>query len=89
MRAKQSPNFLTSLLNSNSTTGLESELPWSKDVIWQEYLKSYQKGEYNLRRDLLGLARMYFSGGISLPLPNAVSSSMTIYPCQQKTTSCM
>lgn len=55
-----------SLINQNTTVGLESELPWSKDKIFQEYLTSYQKGEYQIKRSLLGLARMYFSGGIKL-----------------------
>lgn len=64
-----------SLINQNTTQGLESGLPWSKQNIWQEYLASYQKGEYQVKRSLLGLARMYFSGGIS-PYPGG-SPGMT------------
>jgi len=46
------------------TDGLESEVPWKKDLLFQEYLKSYTEGEYKLTETISGLKRMYFSGGI-------------------------
>ena len=55
-------------INSGTTAGLESNLPWSKQAIWQEYLKSYQQGEYKLQDTLFGLKRMYWSGGIIINL---------------------
>ncbi len=61
---KTSNDAYSSYINKGSTKGLESELPWSKQKIWQDYLVSYQKGEYNLKSDLFGLKRMYFSGGM-------------------------
>ncbi len=59
-------NPYVSLINSQTTQGLESQVPWQKDKIFQEYLNSYSKGEYNLKRSLLGMARMYVSGGIQV-----------------------
>ncbi len=61
---KTSNDAYSSYINKGSTKGLESTLPWSKQQIWQDYLVSYQKGEYNLKSDLFGLKRMYFSGGM-------------------------
>ncbi len=59
-------NPYASYINSGTTKGLESELPWEKQAIWQEYLKSYQEGEYKLQDTIFGLKRMYFSGGMEL-----------------------
>ncbi len=57
-------NPYASYINSGTTAGLESSLSWSKQALWQEYLKSYQQGEYKLKDTLFGLKRMYWSGGI-------------------------
>ncbi|MDI6758693.1 MAG: GNAT family N-acetyltransferase, partial [Candidatus Omnitrophota bacterium] len=54
--------------------GLESEVPWSKQALWQEYLESFQKGEYKLTDTIFGLKRMYFSGGIEFFTGNGASS---------------
>lgn len=53
-------------INSGKTDGLESELPWSRDAVWQEYVQSYSKGEYKIKANLGGLNRMYFSGGVDI-----------------------
>jgi len=52
-------------INKGYVDGLESDLPWSKQNIWKEYVESYQNGEYKLQDSLSGLKRMYFSGGIT------------------------
>ncbi len=64
------PSPYAPYINSGTTAGLESEVPWKKQAIWQEYLKSYQQGEYKLQDTLFGLKRMYFSGGIIIELGN-------------------
>jgi len=68
-------NPYSSIINTNNTTGLESQYPWSKDKIWQDYVKSYKKGEYKIKKKFFGLNRMYFSGGI---MPYVTSSSITV-----------
>ena len=65
-------------INSGITQGLESELPWKKQAIWQQYLKSYQEGEYKLQDTLFGLKRMYWSGGVILNLGKSSSPLTTV-----------
>lgn len=75
----QSP--YASYLNSGTTEGLESTLPWAKQAIWQEYLKSYTDGEYKLQDTLFGLKRIYWSGGVMFNLGGTgASSPITIIP---------
>lgn len=75
-------NPYSKYINSGTTTGLESALPWEKQAIWQDYLKSYQEGEYKLQDTIFGLKRMYFSGGILFDTSNfpIVSSPLTSNP---------
>lgn len=61
---KSSASAFALSINRGYTNGLESELPWSKQKIWQEYVNSYQKSEYRLQDTVFGLRRMYWSGGI-------------------------
>lgn len=62
-RAGMSPE-----IDSGNLTGLESEQPWSKDVYFQEYERSFEQGEYRKQRsvpDRDGITiRQYFSGGV-------------------------
>ncbi|MDP1853646.1 MAG: hypothetical protein Q8L26_05545 [Candidatus Omnitrophota bacterium] len=65
---KSSASVFALSINRGYTNGLESELPWAKQKIWQEYVDSYQKSEYKLQDTLFGLRRMYWSGGIVMDL---------------------
>lgn len=65
-RTHEPTNPYVQAIDQGWLKGLESEFPWSKDAIWQEYLASFQKGEYQLKEKLAGLNRMYTSGGILL-----------------------
>ncbi len=69
-------------INQDYTKNLESKFPWSKDALYQEYLKSYQSGEYNVQAKLEGLKRMYVSGGIS-GLPKITTSPLDTAPPQR------
>lgn len=64
-------------INKGSINGLESQLPWERQQIWQEYLKSYKQGEYKIQDTIFGLKRMYFSGGVLFDL-GAESFPLTI-----------
>ena len=64
-------------INKGYLKGLESRLPWEKQQIWQEYLKSYSQGEYKIQDTVFGLKRMYFSGGVIFDL-GAASMPLTI-----------
>ncbi len=78
-----SNNPYSSYINSGTTAGLESSNPWSKDALFQEYLKSYAQGEYKIKDTIFGLKRMYFSGGILFSLktdPNTGASPLKIKP---------
>ncbi len=66
----------SSIINKGNTAGLESQLPWSKDKLFQQYLSSYKKGEYRIKQKFFGLNRMYFSGGIVFG--QGVSSAISI-----------
>ncbi|TBR17456.1 hypothetical protein EPO66_02685, partial [bacterium] len=61
---KTSEDIFSPVINKGDTNGLESQIPWSKQEIWQEYLRSYNNGEYKIKDSLYGLSRMYFSGGV-------------------------
>lgn len=63
-RHRASNSVYSFCIDKGYLKGLESELPWSKQALWQEYLESYQKGEYKAKEKLAGLNRMYVSGGI-------------------------
>ncbi|TAN62923.1 HD domain-containing protein, partial [bacterium] len=67
-QTRESKNPYAQAIGQSWLKGLESEFPWSKDAIWQEYLASFQKGEYQLKEKLAGLNRMYTSGGILINL---------------------
>jgi hypothetical protein len=64
-RIKAASNPYSCAINKGGTEGLESELPWSKQAIWQDYLRSYRDGEYKLKDTIFGSRRMYFSGGMT------------------------
>ncbi|MEK6733435.1 MAG: hypothetical protein AABY55_07395, partial [Candidatus Omnitrophota bacterium] len=68
-------NPYTPYINSGITAGLESSAPWSKDALFQEYLKSYTQGEYSIKDTIFGLKRMYFSGGIVMAFGDTANSS--------------
>jgi hypothetical protein len=76
---KTSSSVYSLSINKGYTKGLESSVPWEKQQIWQDYLSSYNKGEYNIQDTILGLKRMYWSGGMELSgiaeVLNIVSSS--------------
>ncbi len=70
-------------IDKGDIKGLESQLPWSKQAIWQEYLQSYNNGEYKVKGALSGLSRMYFSGGVKFNLGPGASSPLKIIPEDQ------
>ncbi|MEW6101708.1 MAG: hypothetical protein AB1481_05380 [Candidatus Omnitrophota bacterium] len=64
------------LIDSHDLTNLTSKEPWSKNIYFQEYQKSFKEGEYNIQQPVSTPygqnIRSYFSGGISgiaPPLP--------------------
>ncbi|MFA5345689.1 MAG: tetratricopeptide repeat protein [Candidatus Omnitrophota bacterium] len=67
-RHKNTNSSYAQAINKGYLKGLESQLPWEKQQIWQEYLKSYNQGEYKIQDTILGLKRMYFSGGVLFDL---------------------
>ncbi|MDD5431601.1 MAG: hypothetical protein PHO70_01240 [Candidatus Omnitrophica bacterium] len=66
-----------SLIDRKNLDGLVSKEPWSKDTYFNEYVKSFKDGEYNLKEAVNTVygqvIRTYFSGGIdlaaTLPIP--------------------
>ncbi len=68
-------NQYSQRINTRNLTGLTSEKPWSKTKYFKDYLKSTQKGEYNVQEiintaDYSQVIRQYFSGGIVMPVAN-------------------
>ena len=66
----QSPeNSFINLIDSKNLTNLASKEPWSKTYYFNEYKKSFEKGEYNLKENITTptgqVIRSYVSGGIS------------------------
>ena len=49
LHASRNTNPYDPYINSGTTAGLESQVPWEKQALWQEYLKSYKEGEYKLQ----------------------------------------
>lgn len=54
-------------IDSNNLEGLTSKEPWSKSFYFNEYKKSFEKGEYNLKEQVSTISgqviRSYVSGG--------------------------
>jgi pyruvate, orthophosphate dikinase len=72
------------LINSGNLNGLTSQQVWSKTTYFQEYKKSFAKGEYNLKEQVNAafgpVIRSYFSGGIAmqdLKMPGQNAPSLT------------
>ena len=57
----------SSLIDTNNLSGLVSQEPWSKSAYFNEYKKSFQEGEYNLKEPVYSpvgqVLRAYVSGG--------------------------
>ncbi|HDZ77244.1 MAG TPA: hypothetical protein ENH41_04080, partial [Candidatus Omnitrophica bacterium] len=71
---RSSGSVFSLCIDRGYTNGLESQLPWSKQKIWQEYVNSYQNGEYKIKDTIFDLKRMYFSGGIIFNFETASSA---------------
>lgn len=74
------------LIDKRNLEGLTSKEKWSKNTIFQEYKKSFQQGEYNIKEPVSTSSgqtiRSYFSGGIvpvismpPMPGPGEIASS--------------
>ncbi len=63
------PSFIL-LINSQNLTNLISKEHWSKTTYFNEYKKSFAKGEYNIKEPVYTptgqVIRSYFSGGIKI-----------------------
>jgi len=61
-------NSYANRIDSGNLTNLTSKEAWSKDYYFNEYKKSFQEGEYNLKEQIITptgqLIRSYVSGGI-------------------------
>src|SRR3990167_2739051 len=70
----QSPdNSYTNCIDSGNLTNLTSEEAWNKDYDFNEYKKSFQQGEYNLKEQITTptgqVIRSYVSGGADITGP--------------------
>jgi len=70
----QSPdNSYTNRIDSGNLTNLTSKEAWSKDYYFNEYKKSFQQGEYNLKEQITTptgqVIRSYVSGGADITGP--------------------
>lgn len=58
------------LIDSQNLEGLTSKEPWSKSFYFNEYKKSFENGEYNLKEQVSTISgqviRSYVSGGMNL-----------------------
>ncbi len=64
-----SENSYVKLIDSGDLTNLTSKDSWFKTYYFNEYKKSFEKGEYNLKEDIYTptgqVIRSYVSGGVS------------------------
>ena len=64
------PGQYSNLIDSHNLDNLTSKEPWSKDHYFNEYKKSFQQGEYNLKEQITTptgqLIRSYVSGGTDM-----------------------
>ncbi|HQQ06604.1 MAG TPA: HEAT repeat domain-containing protein, partial [Candidatus Omnitrophota bacterium] len=77
-------------IDSRDLSGLTSTTAWSKESYFNQYVQSFQKGEYNKQETVNGpsgmTVRQYFSGGILFKLQQGVdvidrnAPLMTILP---------
>ena len=71
------PGQYAQLIDSHNLNNLTSKQAWNKTHYFNEYKKSFEKGEYNLKEDIYTPAgqmiRSYVSGGM-----NMSSSAMTM-----------
>lgn len=69
------------LINTANLNGLTSQSTWTKTTYFQEYQKSFSKGEYNIKEQVNGLMgpviRTYFSGGI-LAMPEDIPTQIVV-----------
>ncbi|RJP27301.1 MAG: class I SAM-dependent methyltransferase [Candidatus Omnitrophota bacterium] len=65
-----SSSFYPALVDKGNLTGLTSEKAWDSAYYFNEYKKSFESGEYNLKEPVFTAygqsVRTYFSGGIAL-----------------------
>ncbi|MEK6563699.1 MAG: hypothetical protein AABZ65_01565 [Candidatus Omnitrophota bacterium] len=65
-------NPYSQLIDSHNLTNLTSKEPWTKTTYFNEYKKSFEQGEYNLKEQVSiptgQVIRSYVSGGIQ-PVP--------------------
>ena len=63
-------------IDSRDLSGLTSTTAWSKESYFNQYVQSFQKGEYNKQETVNGpsgmTVRQYFSGGILFKLQQGV-----------------
>ncbi|MDO8747628.1 MAG: hypothetical protein Q7J72_00715 [Candidatus Omnitrophota bacterium] len=63
------PGQYSQLIDSHNLNNLTSKEAWSKTTYFNEYKKSFEKGEYNLKEDISTptgqVIRSYVSGGIT------------------------
>lgn len=75
-RFRNKPWAYSQAMDHRNLTNLTSKTSWTKATYFQEYQKSFQKGEYNLqepRSTPFGqVIRSYFSGGEVLGIPGGV-----------------
>ena len=65
-------SMFSDLMDSANLTGLESEETWSPRDIWEDYVKSYEKGEYHYEKEIsytkgnliITETRVYSGGGV-------------------------
>ncbi|MDO8748222.1 MAG: hypothetical protein Q7J72_03780 [Candidatus Omnitrophota bacterium] len=79
-------NPYVKLIDSRNLTNLTSKEPWDKRTYFNDYQKSFQQGEYNLKATIstaYGQAiRSYMSGGVMLDM----ASSVLIIPTKREPT---
>ena len=75
------PGQYAQLIDSHNLNNLTSKEAWSKSYYFNEYKKSFEKGEYNFKEDIYTpsgqVIRSYVSGGVVTPMENPVKNTIT------------
>lgn len=89
----QAAAALLQSIDSRDLSGLTSVTAWSKESYFSQYVRSFQKGEYNKQETVNGphgmTVRQYFSGGILFKLQQNIQALgqnaplMTILPAAE------
>ncbi|MFH0935572.1 MAG: hypothetical protein V1828_01730 [Candidatus Omnitrophota bacterium] len=70
---REQRNSYIDLIDTKDLTNLTSKTPWSKSEYFNQYKKSFNDGEYNIKEPVYTptgqVIRSYFSGGIQVSSP--------------------